>query len=911
MVQQLTNFLENKRNQKILKVVFYSLIAVLYFAISLTFIYKLGTYQKMNVLFGTDSARVFYDWTSASANHYRTKVHPLYVIFVYPIICIFRLIVKNPAVAVAIFTAITAVLTIFVLDKILTKLSKNSLILSVLKVASIVFFALSFTMFENVIVVESFLISALSVLVVWYVFLRLNEKRKNGEKFTALNYVCLALSGILSFSFLITNYFYFVLMTALLFVFHKHENKKQFFINFAKFAIVNVVALGLSYILCLIQAGIFKSSYNSFNYMFTIIKDVISGTKYSEEMSYVSSTSDIGFKSLINLVAASFIFSFFGYKANLTTMFEFNQKGVLNYIFFAVFAALFIYSVILIVKNKKILEALPFALSLLFEYLLHTFYGNAELMLYSIQMALPIVIIIYIGISSEEKPKMVLAISGVLALLSIIDIVFNSITLAEIVKFFKGQYFIEYSMPVLTFIFVTFEIIIVIALIILILFLIKIRSSKEDAKKYSSKFKKVFISVLAASIVVAQIGSQFAFALVENKVNKERAERHVATIGMEDQIYGVNMTMVFGMGLRQKFVVEKLGRYKGEAVFYEYNPSTGEKEIVDDNLTVLEYSSADYYAKLKDETTGEIFSVYENENGVYRKTGENVVALDESQHINIPTFEEFEHPDYMKALFGELMVNITKDGFVPNIFYYKNTSWYRDGSLAGLVLEKTNNLSQVEAYIESLDEDDVYDKARDIHSNVPGMREPDNLGQLLYLLSLVDNPNHDLIKAVITEVKRITKVNEETGKKYIEGITDYSVLPVYQTKYLIWGMNKLIDSLGSEAESVIGDFDINEYSVEGMDDHYRDLCWFFNTSTPDKFWGNVGEIDADLNQIQSKDIFPYLNWARLHYYQVKIDIWNLEYPLSRENHVNSSEFCITHMWSAAEMLLYLYDCENF
>lgn len=922
MILEITKFLESERNKKIIKAVFYLSLLALYLSLSLLFIYKIDS-SKMDIIFGTDCYRVLKDWTESAYSHYRTKVHPLYVLFVYPVVSFMTFVFQDKVVSVAVLIAIVAVMNVLLLDKILKKLCSNNLFTNILRAVVVVFFAFSFTMLENTIIVESFLIGAFTLLLFWLYFLKLRDKKLEEQKFGVLDYMWLVCLGVLGFSMTVTNYAHFAVGTAFLFVLCKHKSVKSFFVEALKFVALHVVVIGVSALLCMLQKKIFPSSENAIKYFIDVIKDFLLGSTKSEEIKYISSGDEIGIISIYNLLKFCFVFSLFGYKTTTSWRgIRFTEFSAFNKFYLVVMLALFVFALVLIIKNKKHV-AWPFVCTLLFEFVLHIFYGNNELMLYVLQILFLILIIMFIGLASWENKIMHLSVSGLFVVLTIINLIFNFKTID-----FIGDYLTKnYVEPITNFGGVLVVSMLECAVIVLLYVLCKHLITKciahgesdenqeiEDAsqkpkKKFYtfSKFSKIFVSVVASVIIVLQTICQICFISIDKKVQAQKDDLLVY-IGEEKKLIYTNLKIPFGMGLRKKFVIEKLNQNIGGAVIYKYNPATKAKTNLYTNLTLLEYDSVNYTAKLKDEKNNKYLYMYENENGVYVSNGTSVTTLDNSTKINIPSFEGYEYADHMRALFGELMVNITAKGFSPNLYVYQDSSWYRDGALACMILEKTGNIQQVEAYIESLNENNVYDNARANYDKTPGVKEADNLGELLYMLSLVDNPNTSLVQAVVDEIKACTKINTSTGKKYIQGMTDGQTLSTYQTKWLLFAM----ENFGHDKLLQYG-LDASEYSVEGKTDYYSDMCWFYNNSTKEEFSGDLEKIKEGLYDTSGeKDRWPYLNWARLHYYQIKIEMPELTYPMSREGRVSAMYgYCITHMWTASEMILYLYDYANF
>ena len=66
-----------------------------------------------------------------------------------------------------------------------------------------------------------------------------------------------------------------------------------------------------------------------------------------------------------------------------------------------------------------------------------------------------------------------------------------------------------------------------------------------------------------------------------------------------------------------------------------------------------------------------------------------------------------------------------------------------------------------------------------------GCEEPDNIGQVLYMVSLFEVKGHPIVSKAIGSVSKFRKGD------YISGLTDFAEHPVYQTKWLKFGLRAL------------------------------------------------------------------------------------------------------------------------
>jgi hypothetical protein len=279
---------------------------------------------------------------------------------------------------------------------------------------------------------------------------------------------------------------------------------------------------------------------------------------------------------------------------------------------------------------------------------------------------------------------------------------------------------------------------------------------------------------------------------------------------------------------------------------------------------------------------GRKIRIIENEKGVYIWDGNKVTIAGESK-LNLPTFEGYPYAPVLRVLHHEILINVHKGLPVPNFLVYKKP-WFRDAALMAMVLKQTNNLPLIKDWIMAIR--NPFDR------NNQGISEADNLGQVLYLVSLVSDKNHPVVQTVLDSVQQFQKEN------YIEGKTDYALHPVFQTKWIKYGLK----SLGLP----------DPYQIPAMYDSYSSL-----------FWWDFKEQHVNGNRFDEANSqnYPYLVWAEDHFYgETRGMLTNRNYPLSWESNASEAYYpgiqvlnenlvkqkvCIPHTWHAAEMFLLL------
>ena len=294
---------------------------------------------------------------------------------------------------------------------------------------------------------------------------------------------------------------------------------------------------------------------------------------------------------------------------------------------------------------------------------------------------------------------------------------------------------------------------------------------------------------------------------------------------------------------------------------------------------------SDYTVSLETEDGGSV-TLREDSEAVWMEQGGQRTALEGTRSaVKLPDFAGKKFPRVLRVLHQELLVNIVEAGPVPNFFVYEKP-WYRDGAMVALALKETGNLDLLKPWILGLRE--PFDR------NNKGETEADNLGQALFLISLVADKNHPLVPKVLAEIPRFEKT-DATGK-YILGRSDFSDHPVYQTKWLKDGLR----ALGLP----------DPYIVPKVADSYGALFWMDDREQ------HVAGKDSD-----DRGPNPYLGWACDHFHGTKKSpLSDRDYPLTWEARASEARYAglkliapilaekrisPPHTWHAAEAFLAL------
>lgn len=337
----------------------------------------------------------------------------------------------------------------------------------------------------------------------------------------------------------------------------------------------------------------------------------------------------------------------------------------------------------------------------------------------------------------------------------------------------------------------------------------------------------------------------------------------------------------FGMGNRTKLL------YKNGALLNAKTGDTLKKWKVKTEIIVpynfMVHLVTDDHKKITiREDTGAVW--------VYSKWKTEMIAGTDHP-VKLPDYPDHRYPRIMRVLLHEVLINIDDGKPLPNFHVYR-TPWRRDAAMMAMVLEYTGNLSLIKNWVMNLS--DPYDR------NMSGETEADNLGQTLYLLSLFSDRNHPLVARVLDEAKKIEV--RDGYYKYIKGRTDLHEAPVYQNKWLKYGLKRL----GMP----------DEYSIPYVEDNYSALFWWDFRS-----YYKSGNTDAC-----NKTNYPYLGWACDHFHgNFNSPVSNYDYPLSWEKDASDADYkgmnkidpsftsgkiAAPHGWHAAEMFLYLLEIKR-
>lgn len=825
----------------------------LYFILGLIFSYYLNTYNYWNVAFDMDNPRVFGDLTSRGYNHYRTSVHPLFVILFQPIVFFINLIIKNKIIVVLILQSLVAAMSLVLFFNILKKIGIKDKLNTVLTLL----FGLSLGQIVFASNVETYIFAQLFLILLW-----LFTAYKIDKKLKYWDYIILILLGIGSLAVTITNFVQFIIAIFFLIFLNPKEEHKFFNSIF-----VIGISVTLAIVLADLQGIVWPSAPNFFTKGLT---DILYGT--SEEKKYI----DLGlsFDKFLNVINSNFGFQF--NLSNLKMMgtglyLYFVKSMIINVISIIMSIAFLLINVKFIYDTRKDILKHKFYYAMLFVYLanfiLHLFYGNTIAFLYICHYNFAIIIMLAYILNYYKKnditsDKIFYLLVGLISLLSLKSIITMFIALQPV--FNSIEYFSKVPVVLLALVFALLFLIIfkkkitkIISIILMIIILLagwKTINYKEpqcyNCDEYQIYEKK--------------------FETYEKQLKDMKNSFSVRAYSEVDEPIGI---FYFGMADRTKILYKngKLINIKTKEIIKEF-------EYTDELIVPNEYTVV-----LKNNNT--IYKIVENEKGIYLYTdGKEEVIVNGNKPINLPEFDDYKYSEILKVLHQEILFNIDGDTPKPNIFGY-SSAWYRDSMLATMVLEETNNTSLFENWVRSINK--IYDNSRDKNIN-----EADNLGELLYIIGAVGVDRPDLINDILIEIDRLKDEDKTIG-----GMVDGIFQKYYPSVLAIYGAEKNNIKL-----------DLN---IPKKDDGYAKLTWYYPPI--ESHMEQVSSFYPYINWA----FYHYANYGLLYVldeiYPLSYEGGNTEEPGKVENECFVSEYyCnknlyISHMWTASEIFLMLLE----
>ncbi len=884
--------LKNKKPEVLLFI--FSLVFLLIIGIILSYNFKMG--DNYNLLFDSDTGRVVDDAISLNANHYRSSVHPLFVLFVQPVVFFISSIILSKNLSLIILSALVSSTSIYFLYKILDIIKPNKK--QNIIICLIYLFSLSNIIFTAGI--ETYNFATLFLILMWYFYLKQDNKQKS-----LYFYILLILFGVLSISFIITNVFIYLIMILLLLI-----SKK---INIKQIIIIGLITLCLSFGLSIGQRLVFHTTPLLFK------------IDTHEEIKFINKELNIKNK-IKEVVVNDYYNSFIGNNVHLNINYgnsyngqnyviAFNNMSIFNFIIMTAFYIILIFLVARNIKKKKLFN-IGLLLALLFNTILHIFYGNETAFLYSLHFVYLIIILFGINLLLEDNKKIKKYSFIFLLVFLIIEVLNNTLIFNNVMSYVKkiieGNTLVNSIGLPLT---ILLELLVIILVIGIIIIGIKLIKKITNTKKKETKI------ILSLAIILLFFLTEWIFIGIENVEDyhkllwikledknknfspiekmdyvsndfkkyfeselKELEEYKKELIDFKNEYQTIDSTApsyseyyYFGMANRRKLVYRpnKIIDVETKEVVYSFE----EKDhfIIPNTYTVLIETKDKDFIMIKEDKYGVHYVV----------NGKDSIIKGTDKYLELFNFSNEKYQNMKKVLYGEILFNIKDSIIYPNIIVY-NKPWYRDAALTTMVLQKTHNTDLIKDWVSQIE--DIYDYQNG------GEKEPDNLGELLYIISTQEEKNYDLIDRIEREAENIAKSNN--NGYYIYGKTDTGDEFLYQNLWYKLG----IESIGRK-------YHFNLDIIP--EDAYSKMAW----------WSNYELIDTN-NQFDG-DCYPYLNIAERHKLKKgSIPINNNLYPLSWEvgataanydayrgidDHMSDVKVSPLHSWSASEFLLLLLE----
>ena len=877
--------------KNVIKIIFFSAF-LLYMLLGIMLTYNYDFSNNYNLLFDADHKRVINDMTKIVENHYRTTVHPLFILIVQPVFYFVKGIVLNNMIAIIAILSFVSSLTAVYLYKILSLFSKDKLSKALITICYI----LSFSNYIFTAGIELYNIAVLFLIMLWYFFLKKNSEKEMQTDST----IILTALGILSLSITITNYIIFLIILFFLFISKKISLKKAI--------LINIIILLMAFFLISVQ-GIIWPKTRQIN--------------LKEENNFIKMS--VGINEIINVFHADFYNSIIGDDVEVVSIngktynnanyrIQFSEINLINLTSVILF---YIFLITLVIRNfkKNKLINIAIILAILFNTILHTIYGNDVCFLYSLHFLYLIFMLFGINLLNDNNIIIKKIAKIYLGYLIIMQLVINSMIFEKVIKITSkvlqanNNFILKFGIEKV-FIASLIIIILVMALINLIIrFINKMKEEKNKDKqiintiviallvltincififieKTNSTYKDEVNSILqkeTGDVIVNKVFSKefkdyFAKEIKDYDTYKKEYKNYIKRHNVEKvTVSNENNFYFYGMGNRRKllFLKGSLIDIETSETIYNFNPE--EYLIIPNKYTIILRSK-----------NKEFIKIYENNSGVYisKNDRENILIDGTDSYINLYNFDNQKYQNIKKVLYSEILFNIKESIIYPNIIVYDNP-WYRDAALGAMVLKQTGNEDLIKDWINNISE--VYDLQN------KGIKEPDNLGELLYLISTQKEKNTELINKIIEEAEYIASNNQDGY--YLKGKTDFSDHFLYQNLWYKFGMN-----------SINREF---KFNIDSVYDDYAQMAW----------WS--GYKDSNKEEQKASINYPYLSWASFHTLKKgKLPMNENLYPLSWEmkaseaNYDNMSilsdklknkKISPLHTWTASEMLLTILD----
>lgn len=875
------------------------LIAFLFFVfITILLEYNFGIDKNYNLLFDSDTARVIGDATLINALHYRLCVHPLFLLFTQPLVFLLNGIVLNKIIAISIISALVSSLSILFIYKILNKINDKN------KIGNIIISLIFLFSFSNMIFtagIETYNFGALFLIMMWYYFV------SKKDEYNKYSYLILIALGILSFAYTLTNCIIFLILLFILLISKKVK-------------LHNLILIGLVTLVGVVSLNVLqKVVYNNTPLIWKTEADV-EGNSYSEKELSTINIKNVVREDYFSSILSNDIYLKVSSGTNYNSsnyIISFEKTDVINIFLLTIFYLINIFYVIRNFKKNKFIN-IGLLLALTFNSLFHLFYGNNGPFLYSLNFLYLIILLLGINLASEENEKLKKYTYCYLSIFLIFELIKNNYIYLKSLKIVKDVVNSNYLLANLGFVKTALlELLIIIGILIIVFACIWLFKKIKKSKKVEERI------VCGLIIVLLVLGIQCIFISLESAPNtnkwlvfdlkkvsgKVTPKEKLDYLGKDFKSYFKNEIREFNnykneySEFKEEYKPELTNKLNRTDYYYfglgnrkKYLYITNKIIDIESKKEIIKFKEKNHivipniYTVIIETLDGDYIKIEENEDGLfYIFNGKEKLIDGTKEHIDLFDFANQKYSNIKKELYGEILFNIKDSKIYPNVIVY-NKPWYRDAAMASMVLKYTNNTNLIKDWVNNITE--VYDMQN------KGIKEPDNLGELLFILSTQKNINKDLVNKIESDAKKLASQNKEGY--YIHGKTDFGNMYLYQN---LWY------KLGSKSIGRDNPFELEKIS----EDEYARLAWWDDYHVKNK------------NGIFSIQ-YPYLTYATRHKLNHGKIIMNTElYPLSWEmkasqanydNYLGIDNFMArdkispVHTWAASELLLWILDETN-
>lgn len=221
-----------------------------------------------NIFFNADNGRAFGDLTSVFYDHYRIKVHPLFLLIAETVTLFVNGLINNPAMSVICVESFCGAISVSIFYSILLHKKVD-------RYYAIIFSAIYGLSFSTVLfstIPETFIFAGTGLIAYWYFIVNIVDTK---QKLGIMEYSMIIFFGIISFGITLTNYVFY--LAGLFYVLWCKYDFKNAISRFLRLNLANGLIIT---ILCKFQQFIWKTA----PLFWTSIIDSLHGESYEETL---------------------------------------------------------------------------------------------------------------------------------------------------------------------------------------------------------------------------------------------------------------------------------------------------------------------------------------------------------------------------------------------------------------------------------------------------------------------------------------------------------------------------------------------------------------------------------------------------------------------------------------------------